>query len=342
MNDLISEKMIEDILSADKSILAEILSANPANLSFIARQKILKTGKLDLIYLHEDELLLIELKIGAFCSDIICQINAYFKDLQDLQTQHKLINVEIRKFILVTEARTEDIERCKENSITLLTYKPEFVLSKYYENFKELSYFLKIQSGDYGMVRLGLLNPILQILAQGKNIKDICTIENRSEKTVRNRLSVATLLGLVAKFKQEYFLTDLGNALLDAGGGMVDDRLNDKQIELLSDFVKENPFHSSITYTIFSIVESVFVLAKNVYPVPKDAVQDYFVKSVGKGETWKTDRARETATYIFSNYACELEFLAKVANHFYITPKGIQAILLLQLNRSLKLIKSQK
>lgn len=342
MNDFLSEKIIEDILSSDKSILAGILSKNPANLSLVARQKVLKSGKLDLLYLYENGLLLIELKATRFYDDIVHQINDYFEDLRELQVQHRLINVEIRKIILVTEAKTEDIEKCNENSIQLLIYKPEFVLSQYYENFKELSYFLKLQSGDYGVVRLGLLKPTLQLLFQGKSIEEICTIEGKSEKTIRNRLSIATLLGLVGKFTQQYFLTDFGNVFLEAGDGRVDDRFSDRQTEFLANFVKENPFYSSVTYTIFSIVESVFVLAKNIYPVPKDAVQDYFVKSVGKGATWRTDKSRETGTYIFSNYACELEFLAKVDNHFYITPKGIQAILLLQLNRSLKLIESQR
>lgn len=95
-------------------------------------------------------------------------------------------------------------------------------------------------------------------------------------------------------------------------------------------------------FILFSIIETVFFLSKNSYPVPNDSVIDYFVKSVGKTETWKTPKAKSTATYIFSNYACELEFLAKINNEFYITPKGIQAILLLQLNRSIKLIESRK
>ena len=76
------------------------------------------------------------------------------------------------------------------------------------------------------------------------------------------------------------------------------------------------------------------------YPVPIKDAEDYFVKSVGKSDTWKAKKTKETATYIFSNYACELEFLTKINNTFYLTPKGIQAILLLQLNRSLKLIES--
>ncbi len=90
------------------------------------------------------------------------------------------------------------------------------------------------------------------------------------------------------------------------------------------------------------MVETIFILAKSVYPVPKDAVRDYFIKSVGKGQTWKKARSRQTATNTFANYACELHFLVNVSNHFYITPRGIQAILLLQLHRSIKLIESRR
>lgn len=341
MNEFISERIVEDILSSDKAILAEILSLNPGDLSLVARQKPLNSGKLDLLYMYDNELLLIELKVVGFYGDIIRQVNGYWDDLLELQSQHRLVNTVVRKIILVREATPRDIEKCNEHSIRLLVYKPEHVLSKYYENFKERSYFLQLQSGDYGMVRLGLLNRTLRLLSQGKSVKEVCEAEGRSEKTIRNRLSVATLLGLTTKFRQEFFLADLGNALLESDDGRADDRFNERQTELLSSFVKDNPFHSSITYTILSMVESVFVLAKHLYPVPKNTVQDFFVTSVGKEETWRTDRARVTATYIFSNYACELELLAKVDDDFYITPRGVQAILLLQLNRSIKLIESQ-
>ena len=343
MNSPVSERVIEDILSSDRSILAELLSVDPSGLSLIARQKALRSGKLDLLYLYENELLLIELKAVSFYDDIIHQINGYYEDLKELQGQHKLIDADIRRIILVTDCSPDDIKKCQAESVRLIPYRPEHVLSKYYENFRELSYFLKIQSADYGVVRLGLLKSTLKLLSSGKSTQEISQAEARSEKTIRNRLSVASLLGLVSKFRGKYFLTDFGTAFLDADEpSLSDDRLSDNQVELLSNFVKENPFYSSITYTLSAIIETVFVLAKNTYPVPEEAVRGYFVTSVGKGQTWRTDRARETATYIFSNYACELHFLVKVGNHFYLTPKGIQAILLLQLNRSIKLIESQR
>ena len=342
MHDTLSERIIEDILSADKSILAELLSASPVDLSLVGRQKSVTSGKIDLLYLHQDELLLIELKIVGFYDGVIDQINGYYEDLKELQRQRRLVDAAIRKVVLVTAAISEDFAKCREHSIQLLTYEPETVLSRYYENFRELSQFLKIQSSDYGVVRLGLIKSTLYLLSKGKDVEEICGVENRAQKTIENRLRVSALLNLVVKYKHDYFLTDFGNLLLQIGDLKVDDRFNDKQVEKLSEFVKENPFFSSITYTIFTILETVFVLAKNQYPVPNDAVIDYFVKSVGKGQTWKTRRARETATYIFSNYACELQLLAKIGNSFYLTPKGIQSILLLQLNRSIKLIESQK
>jgi hypothetical protein len=340
MNGPISEKIIEDILTNDKSILAEILSLSAPDLSLLARQKPVRSGKLDLLYLFNDELLLIELKVVGFYEQIIEQINEYHKDLTELQKQNKLISSQIKKAILVTDATASHFEACKKENIKLFIYKPETVLSKFYENFKELSYFLKIQSGDYGMVRLGLLNSTLKLLGEGFGIKEICKIESKSEKTIRNRISVARLLNLVVKHKNEYYLTDLGNRFNELRENM-DGRLSQAQIELLSDFISESPYFSSITYTILSLIETVFVLSKNFYPVLKDAVKDYFVKSVGKTTTWKTEKARETATYVFSNYACELELLVKINNQFYLSPKGIQAILLLQLNRSIKLIGSR-
>ena len=125
MNDFISEKIIEDILSSDKIIFGEMLSLNPANLSLVARQKILRSGKLDLLYLYEDELLLVELKVVTFYNDIISQVNGYFEDLQELQRQHRLIDAEIRKIILVTEAQATDIEKCKQELIELLAQEFE-------------------------------------------------------------------------------------------------------------------------------------------------------------------------------------------------------------------------
>jgi hypothetical protein len=335
------ENTIEDILSSDIAILSELLDYNPSGLSLIARQKVLSSGKLDLLCMYDNALVLVELKVVPFHSQIISQVNGYCGELEALQRQNKLINAPRHKVILVTSCSAADIKQCEQEAIRVYTYKPEQVLSKYFENFRELSYFLTLQSGDYGVVRLGLLCSTLRLLEEGNNQSQISASEGKSIKTIKNRLSVATLLGLVTRYRGEYFLTEMGESFVKTRDPILTDRLSVEQSNILSDFVKEMPFYSQITYSILSLLETVLVLAKSAYPVDKKDTEHFFIKTVGKEQTWRTPKARSTATYIFSNYARELQFLEMIGDKFFITPKGVQAILLLQLNRSIKLIESQ-
>ena len=190
MQQTITEKTIEDILYTDKTILAELLDCNPTNLSIISRQKTLNSGKLDLLCLYESELWLVELKVVPFYSLIIKQINGYQNDLIGLQEQHKIISGTIKKIVCVTNATSVDIQTCLNENIELRIYRPEYVLEKYFENFREGSAFIKIQPADFGVVRLGLLNSTLSLLSEGKNIAEIARIEGRSPKTIRNRFQL--------------------------------------------------------------------------------------------------------------------------------------------------------
>ena len=130
----VTEKVIEDILSADKSILAGVLSVNQGDLSPIARQKKFDSRRiLDLLYLHQNELLLIELKAVPFYSDIIEQINDYHNELLKLQSLSKLIKGKINKIILVTDARKEHFVACEKEEIKLIKFDVEEILFKYYQ-----------------------------------------------------------------------------------------------------------------------------------------------------------------------------------------------------------------
>ena len=183
----ISEKIIEDILTTDKTIVSEILGVNYSDLDLLSRQKIVDSGILDMLYICKDKLLLIELKVVPFYDQIISQITGYHQDLLKLQKQNKIIGSRIELIILVVKAKSEDYIKCKKNDMQLLTYDPKHILSKYYENFKELSYFLKVQSGDFGVVRLALLNTTLHLLGEEKSLQEISLLEDRSTKTIRKQ-----------------------------------------------------------------------------------------------------------------------------------------------------------
>lgn len=337
----ISERIIEDIFVLDKRLLANILNVNLEDLVLIARQKVLNSGLLDLLYVYQKQLFLIELKVVTFKDDFIKQINTYEKDLLDLQESNKLIDGEIKKYIFVTKFSKKNKVKCDGNNIHLKKINPAELFHKYHQHFKELSQFLKIKSADYGVVRIGLLNSTIFNIGEGYSINKISKIENRSPKTIRNRISVAIQLGLVIRNNNKFFLTELGNSFIKANENKIGDSLTNGQIDILYSYLKDNPLQSSIAYTIFTLVESVFVLSKSIYPVPFEDLKKYFVKTVGKENTWKSKKSKKTATYIFSNYAIELELISKMGNNFFITPKGIQSVLLLQLNRSIKLIETK-
>jgi hypothetical protein len=339
----ISEKVIEDILSADKSILAGVLDVNQSDLSMVARQKKFDSRRiLDLLYLYQNELILIELKAVPFYKDIIEQINDYYNELVKLQSQSKLIKTKINKIILVTDAKKEHFLECEREDIKLIKFDVEEILFKYYQNFKELSTFLKIQPGNWGVVRLYLLKKTLNLLYKGKSVTEIAQIEGKSMKTINNRLNVATLIGLLEKSKDNFSITKLCKEVFETDDFTADERFNTQQFELIADFVKENPFFSQITFSIMSVVDTVFILSKAEYPVKYDSFQDFFVRSLGKDKTWTKPQAQLTGTYHFANYAEELGFIQKIDNHMFLTPKGIQAILIFQLNRSIKLINARQ
>jgi hypothetical protein len=343
MTTSVTEKVIEDILSADRSILANVLSVNQGDLSPIARQKKFDSRRiLDLLYLHQNELLLIELKAVPFYSDIIGQINDYHNELLKLQSQSKLIKTKINKIILVTDARKEHFASCEKEGIKLIKFDIEEILFKYYQNFRELSAFLKIQPGNWGVTRLYLLKNTLALLNKGVAVNEICNIENKSIKTITNRFAVASLIGLLEKNKNGFLLTKLGKEVLAKDDFTSEERFNVEQFSLISEFVKDNPFYSQITFSIMSVVDTVFILSKAEYPIRYENFQDFFVRSLGKDKTWIQPRAQLTGTYHFANYAEELGFIQKVDNHLFLTPQGIQAILIFQLNRSIKLINGRK
>jgi len=338
----VTEKVIEDIFTTDKSSLANVLSVNQSDLSPIARQKKFDNRRImDMLYLFQNELLLIELKAVPFYEDVISQVNDYYNELLKLQSQSKLIKTKINKIILVTRANKEQYTLCEKENIKLIKFDLEEVLIRYYQNFRELAAFLNIQPSNRGVTRLYLIKSTLKLLSQGKSFNEIYKIENKSTNTIHNRLAVASLIGLAEKDKGNYKLTTLGKSIIKAEDKISDERFNVEQFELISDFVKENPFFSQITFSIMSVVDTVFILSKAEYPVKYDTFQDFFVRSLGKDKTWTQPQAQLTGTYHFTNYAEELGLIQRVENYLFLTPKGIQAILIFQLNRSIKLINAR-
>ncbi len=110
----ISESEIEEALVTNLLYLKELFGLNN-DVKLIARQLKLKDGeqRIDLLIANGKELCLIELKVTRYSDDFLKQTTEYKNELISLQMEGRLVDGVIKPYLLVTDARRNDIERCK-------------------------------------------------------------------------------------------------------------------------------------------------------------------------------------------------------------------------------------
>lgn len=332
---------MEDILATYPQITQEVLGFEE-ELSLLARQKILDSGRLDLLFASADRLLLLELKVEGFKKEFIDQVSAYRSDLVSIQASGMLLKGGIEAFLLCPEFTSDDLALCKKYDIIAVEYAPEKVLQKFFNRVRNGLPFVMLRPIDSGIWNIHLINRVLYTLATTSNIEEIAAIVNLSTKTVRNHLRFAEQLHLVERGSEEALLTTLGKRyVLNRDRSLSTDVITDAQAEIIQNFILENPFASPTIFGIYQIVETAFVLARNVYPVPLEMVMSHFRDASGKRFDWQTDKSVYHGTRMYSNYAVELGLLAKMGDKLFITPSGIGFVLLLQLYKGLRMVKSR-
>lgn len=95
-----------------------------------------------------------------------------------------------------------------------------------------------------------------------------------------------------------------------------------------------------MVFGIYALVETVFLLARNLYPIEFKTLAQNFAVISGKSLEWKQARSKSTATYTFLNFAIDLGLLGKIGDRILITPSGFRFILMLQLYKSIEMIES--
>lgn len=216
------------------------------------------------------------------------------------------------------------------------------MLKNYYQNLTLLAPFLRIKPNDYGVFNLGLINrTLLKLYEREKNQKEIAIKLGLSIGSVHNHLRIAKEFGLVRERNKNYFLTDIGDKYIaQTPEGVLVDRLSQEKISILKQFIAKDPFYSSSVFGIYSIVESSFLLSRNIYPIELTDLQQMFKTVAGKSYEWRATRSISTATYTFLNFAIDLELLGKIGKKIVIIPSGFKFILMLQLHKSIEMFES--
>jgi hypothetical protein len=341
----ISESQVEESLVTNLNYIRKLLSL-PSEIKLIARQLRLRSGKqiIDLLLSHGKNLILIELKINPYNEDFKKQVLEYKQELEILQQNEKLIAGEIIAYLFVTSASQSQITMAIKQNVKVIIYHPLDVLNEYYKNLSIAASFLRVKPNDYGVYNIGLIHRVLKEVSSGETRQAKIALNlGLSRSSVHNHLRLGKEFGLIRERNKNYFLTDIGDKYSEEiSDNVLMDELSLNQMEILKNFISKDPFYSSSVFGIYSIVESAFLLSRNVYPISLKELRKMFQKVSGKTTEWKSERALNTATYTFLNYSIDLDLLGKIGDQIVITPSGFRFILMLQLYKSIEMIHGLK
>ena len=337
----VRESQIEDALAGAAGLARKILNlAEEPRL--LARQMILPSGRLDLLYTHRNNLILVELKAVKFQRAFLRQILDYRDDLIKYQDQGQLLQGEIRPYLLCPETTSSAESAARNSGVVLSRYDPLSVLENFYKNFKPVAFFTGVKPVDLGIWNLHLINKFIRFVPEAKTVARLLQIVGGSGKTLFNKIKFASEMRLV-NWKpngSDIALTDLGRDYVAAEESGFAGRLSEKQADVLRRLVMQNPYESSVILGIASVVESVFILSKNTYPVQRKHLEEYFAYYAGKLFDWKSAKAKFSGTRMYSNYAVDLGLLAKTQETIYLTPEGMRFTLQMQMHKNMKMFES--
>ncbi len=336
----IRESEIEDVFAQYPAILKRVLGISE-DINLVARQKLLASGRLDLIYACLTDLLLVELKAEEFKKNFVHQVLSYRDDLHTLQRGGKFIHGNIVPYLVCPGFTPEARLFAERSGVQPRSYDPAAVLTEFYRNAPLDTRYLSVLPADKGVWRIGLSNQSLLLVEKLPQLHLIAEARAASPKTIGNQLRLAQDLGLAHIRPKRVKLSLYGEEFVrKADTTLPADTLSAGQADLLRKFILSKPFFSGVTFGILTIVACVFELSKNTYPVPLDLLSRHFISAAGLHFRWSKDKAISKGVRMYSNYAIELGLVGKIGSGYFVTPSGLKFVLLLNMHKSLKFIES--
>lgn len=334
----VNESQVEDALATYPEIFANLVGFE-GTVSLLLRQHNLPSGRLDLLYAAGRELLLVELKVTSFRQAFLEQVSTYAADLRALQVQGSLIDAPIRSYLLCPLFLTHHVTQCRGAGVFPVEYSPEEVLRFFFSRLSSIARFISIKPNDSGLWHIHLIHRVLSNLSETSVVGELAQATNLSPKTITNHLRFARDLFLAERTGRNWRLSDIGVRYMAARDHDAPlDTMSDGQRQTLREFIVKDPFASPTIFGIYAIVESVFTLARNRYPVDASTLAGYFRDTSGKTTEWLTETSQRHGVGMYSNFATELGLLAKTATQFLLTPDGVRFVLLLQLHKGIAMI----
>jgi hypothetical protein len=337
----VRESQIEDVLATYPDVTKEALGIT-GDLTLLARQRVLPSGnRLDLLFVSGTRLQLLELKLGIFQKQFLKQVVQYRQELQELQSEDKLVNGQIDAYLLCSTMTEAQKHECRDSEVYPVEYSPENILDSFFARLSRQAGFIILKPADHGLWNIHLLNRLLYAISDIQDKKQLSNKIGLSESTIGSYLRFAEELHLIKKIDRKFVLTELGKKYVwNRDPQAPDDYIADEQTKILQEFIIKDPFASRVILGVYTMVEVVFTLAKNTYPVPLEMVINHFREGSGKFFEWSSPKSASDGARMYSNYAIELGLIGRIGDKFYITPDGVKFILLLQLHKAMQIVDS--
>lgn len=283
----VRESQIEDVLCHHLDITRQLIKAS-GDMTLIRRQKILPSGnRLDMLFMDKEQLNLIELKIEPFKKIFLSQVISYRTELNKLQDNKELIKAPISAILLCLNFNKHEIDECEKENVDPISYSPRDVLEMFYQRSGIVTYGAQIKPINHGLWRLGLLHRLLYQLENHPLKADkLSDITGLSKSSVKSYLAIAEDLNLVYTEINSYSLTKIGKTYIENKDKYMDDNLSNEQAKLLQQVVLKDPFSSPTIFGIYSLMEAVFVLARNKYPIHFSYLPEIFALFSGREKEW--------------------------------------------------------
>jgi len=347
---LVQESQIRDILASSPSIAKNALNIED-NIDLLRKEYSLPNGRLDLLFISKDKLHLIELKVTPLEKESIDQVLRYRDDLETEKKEGKLANLEVVPYLVCPMGMlTDEIEEiCARNGVVPLELDFKKLLNRFYEEFVLSLEFIRVKPVAGIHLAPFVLNHMLYYLKDhgpctAKELVEAKTMykeyyKHRKPEWLINEMYMrsARALRLAERTSDgKISITEIGDKYVDCDPARPKE-MSDTQAGFIREYILKSPFGSSINFGIYSLVEAVLELSKNIHPVPKKMVAEYFIKKVGKLYDWKKVAWKEL--YHYARFAEQLGLIGIVGKELYITPTGLNFVLQLQLHKALTMLR---
>lgn len=346
---LVQESQIRDILASSASIAKDALKIED-NIDLLRKEYSLPNGRLDLLFISKDKLHLIELKLTPPEKKSIEQVLNYKIDLETEKKEGKLANLEvIPHLVCPTGMLRNDIKvLCAQSGVVPLELDLRKLLDRFYaESVLSLEFVRVKPVAGIGLAPF-VLNPMLyylkdhgpsttEALAQARTMYKEYYAHRKPEWLIGQQyMRLAKAFGLAQRTNYgKITLTEIGIRYVDCDLSRPRE-MSDVQARFIREYIIKNPFGSSLNFGIYSLIEAVLELSKNIHPVPKKMVVEYFVQKVGKLFDWK--KVAQEELYQYARFAEQLGLVGIIGRELYMTPTGLSFVLQLQLHKALAML----